>query len=266
MGFYSSIPVIKRARGYRLYDMRGKRIIDLYQQNGHAILGHRAFSLTTLLKNIISKGLIFDLPSIYTHRLKKAVKAMIPGVHTVCIAGSLDQGLRLLSEALGYSVALSDICDPVIGNTMGPIALWRPFAGDIPQNAHAQILLPVLPFSAGGAPVVICLNNKKIMIDDNLFPPLSPFILAGTIRALYDLKKYKKPEWLNEDMLSGAGKWEQQGIYLIPKMNEEEYKGVFEEFLAHGILLSPCYPCPSIFPGELSEGELKKVLRLLRGA
>ena len=264
-GLFSSVPLIKRARGYRLYDIKGKRIIDMYQQNGHGILGHRPFSLTTVLKNTLSRGIIFDLPSIYTHRFKKAVKSTIPGIHTVLVTHSLEFGLDSLSTILGFKMTKADIQDPLTDPCTGPVAFWRPFLEDQPiQKWNPQVLIPILPFSAGGAPVTICFIEKSMQVDENSFPPVSPVLLSGAVRSLYDLKKYKKPSWCTGDLLKGIKKWKQRGIYIIPCMEKEEYQSIFSKFLDHGVLLSPYYPCPSIFPGELSEGELQKVLHLLR--
>ncbi|MCW8965657.1 MAG: hypothetical protein OQK82_03085 [Candidatus Pacearchaeota archaeon] len=255
---YKFIPVIKRARGYRLYDNNGKRYIDLYQQNGHALLGHRAFSLTTILKNIISKGLIFDLPSIYASRLIKAVKELIPGIQSVFIAGSIEQGLKSLSAIGEMSLSQHDIYDPFLENKRGKIAVWRPFSGITYEDE--QILLPILPFSMGGSPIVICFRKKLMNLES--VPLLSPFILAGTVRAVYDLNKYIFPEWFNNNLLKNTGKWDQRGLYIIPKMEEKEYEVEFKRFLSKGVLLSPHYPQPSILPAELSSGELQNLLQL----
>ena len=35
------VPVIRRARGYRLYGFDGRRCLDLFQDGGRAVLGHR---------------------------------------------------------------------------------------------------------------------------------------------------------------------------------------------------------------------------------
>ncbi len=66
------LPLFRRARGYRLYDHSGQRYLDLYQGNGSGLLGHRAFRITTELKDVISRGLISDLPSVYLRRMEKA--------------------------------------------------------------------------------------------------------------------------------------------------------------------------------------------------
>jgi len=59
----SLLPVIRRARGYRLYGQDGRRYLDLWQGGGRALLGHRPARVTTVLKNVISTGLVTDLPS-----------------------------------------------------------------------------------------------------------------------------------------------------------------------------------------------------------
>ncbi len=53
-----TIPPIRRARGYRLYDHRGRRYLDLWQNGGHSLLGHRGLHLLSLLKNLMSRGLL----------------------------------------------------------------------------------------------------------------------------------------------------------------------------------------------------------------
>ena len=45
------IPRIRRARGYRLYDHHGRRYLDLWQNGGRSLLGHRPARQTTLLKD-----------------------------------------------------------------------------------------------------------------------------------------------------------------------------------------------------------------------
>lgn len=258
---YNHIPVIKRAREYRLYDEKGNRIIDFYQNNGHALLGHRAFKVTGVLKNVISKGIIFDLPSVYAYRLKKAVKQLIPGTKSVCLTGSLDHGLEIISQTLKTRVTESDIFDPLLTNKKGRIALWRPFTRD--NFDSVPVIIPVLPFSLAGSPVIVCFKEESNNSYKNT-TMISPLILAGTVRAVYDLKSYKKPEWLGEDLLKDVKEWEQKGIYIIARMKEDKYYSVFKNFLKQGILLSPHFPGPSIFPAELSHGELQKIFQLFR--
>ena len=44
------VPRIRRARAFRLYDVTGRRFLDLWQAGGEAILGHRAARTGAALK------------------------------------------------------------------------------------------------------------------------------------------------------------------------------------------------------------------------
>ena len=53
------VPIIRRAREYHLYSVTGKRYLDLWQNGGQALLGHRPGRLTTTLNGFQrSKGAI----------------------------------------------------------------------------------------------------------------------------------------------------------------------------------------------------------------
>lgn len=57
-----------------------------------------------------------------------------------------------------------------------------------------------------------------------------------------------------------ADLWERRGVYLSARCSRRAYDEVFDSYLAAGIVLSPRYPGPSVIPGELSDGEAKKVV------
>jgi hypothetical protein len=256
-------PPIKRARAYYLYDFKGKRYLDLYQQNGRALLGHRPAGLTRVLKQVASKGLIADLPSIYPGRLQKLLSHLLPAYHDFRVAGCMHRALELASLYLKKSVDAFMIHDPLYNNGTGgeqALGYWRPFCTP-PKSA--QVVLPVLPLAVSGAPVILCFKQKT----PAGFPSsdiVSPLLLAGLIRSGYDLLQYNKPEWYNEELLQAAPSWQQQGMYVTAACGQEAYERVFRSFLQQGFVLSPFYPGPSILPGEVSEGELKKMLKLFR--
>jgi hypothetical protein len=255
----SRLPPIKRARGYRFYDTRGRRYIDFYQNSGHALLGHRAYRLTTVMKNLISRGLIFDISSVYEKRLIHALWSLIPKYGTVGIVSSLDEACCYISRFRGVKVEKEDIVDPVISGRTGAVSYWRPFMHR--YNKKADVFIPILPFSIAGSPVILCFKGKKKALYTHEIP-ISPLILAGMLRSFHDLKKYRIPEWLTEDMFKECNSWKQEGIYITACFGEEKYTDVFNQFLEEGVILNPLYPGPSIFPSELSAGELKKVNKL----
>jgi hypothetical protein len=262
------LPVIRRARGYRLYDYRGKRYLDLYQQGGAGLLGHRAGNLNNLLKDLLSRGLAGDLPSIYQKRLEKALLARFPGYREVRIAASFAQALELGSRCLGRTLSAEDIWDPLTSPAAGAAATeaacWRPLLpGADAQAEQAEVLFPLLPFSLGGAPACVCFK-RPLPASFPVSSPLSPLILAGALRALNDLKRYAPAPWFRPDLLSDASGWTQQGVYLLSKSPREEYATIFLRFLEAGLLLSPCWPGPSILPAEASMGEVKRMLELFK--
>jgi len=254
--FYNLIPLIKRARGYRLYDYKGNRYLDLYQNNGHSILGHNTHYISKLMKNIISCGLISDLPSIYHKRIKKELKHTFDQYKSFLIFNSMEQAAATITKLTGKLI--DKISDPVLGD-IREVSFYRPF---LPKQilkelfSKARILVPIFPFSIGGSPVIVCFKDTIANIPEL---PVSPLLLAGTLKSIYSLKKAALPEW-QKNLDINNKYWNKMGLYIIPKITPKNYKKVFNFSLTNGILISPEYNKPSILPGEASTGEIKKML------
>jgi hypothetical protein len=281
-----SIPPIKRARGCYLYDFKGRRYHDLYRQNGAALLGHRPANLTRVMKQVMAKGLIADLPSVYEGRLRKAVQKLLPAykdIRVVCcehraveLAALYLQGKGKKDAAPLYETLPTPV-DPLVAGpgdaagaakaagTQERIAYWRPLCPPAPwaETAAADVVIPLLPLVVGGAPVVVCFK-EKLPPDFPASDHVSPLLLAGLIRAGYDLLLHRMPDWYTDELLVDAPGWEQRGPYIMASFAGEKYPGVFHAFLAQGFLLSPNYPGPSLLPWEVSPGELKKMLKLFQ--
>ena len=274
------VPPIKRARGYRLYDYRGKRYLDLWHNGGLAILGHRFESLTRELKSVLSRGLIFDLPSIYRRRPIRELQKRYSGFNTICICSTFEQALLILSRVLGQNITKTDICDPAKGES-GPVVYDRPFLGSKTvglkplesdatgaEGSTTRALLPIVPFRIGASPVILCLREAVAggdpprASDKDEASVISPLVLAGVLRSIHSLSRFIPPPWFSEPLFDDSSEWVQRGPYVLPRFESELYSQVFRHFLSEGILLSPCYEEPSILPGEASEGELKKMVRL----
>jgi len=262
----STIPPIRRARGYRLYDHRGRRYLDLWQNGGHSLLGHRGLHLMSLLKNLMSRGLLSDLPALQARHLEKALAGCLPDYPWVRLTRTPQEALALASRFLGREVSAAEVYDPALDLPPGsaPVARWRPLL-DYPSTGpgRPRVLLPVLPFAAAGAPAAACFDAEP----PGDFPasePLSPVLLAGAARCLHDLARYCLPEWYREDLLASAAGWAQRGVYLRAQCGPERYPEVFRAFLQAGLLLNPRYPGPSILPAEASPGEVAKMIQLFR--
>ena len=71
---YSRYGAVKRARGPFLYTERGVRIVDMYQENGRAVLGWGGGSAFTHLKNVLSRGLTGSYRTVFSFQLAKALE------------------------------------------------------------------------------------------------------------------------------------------------------------------------------------------------
>lgn len=266
------VPPIKRARGYRLYDYGGRRYLDLWQNGGSAILGHRFENLTRELKSVLSRGLIFDLPSIYRRRLIRELQKRYSGFNAIHICSTFEQALLILSRVLGQNITGRDISDPAKGES-GPVVYDRPFLGSKTvglkpldsdaietESSTMRALLPIVPFRISASPVILCLREE--VPDKEEVSVISPLVLAGALRSIHSLSRFIPPPWFADPLFDDSAEWIQRGPYVIPRFESELYSQVFRHFLSEGILLSPCYEEPSILPGEASEGELKKMVRL----
>ncbi|MDR3325477.1 MAG: hypothetical protein LBS82_05805, partial [Spirochaetaceae bacterium] len=130
------IPLIKRARGWRLYTADGRRLVDLWQCGGKALLGHRAHNVLRDVKNAAEKGLFAPLPSVCEGRLLRLLARLFPG-----------KAYRIYRDGLSLAAALK-----AGGFPPERVPLWRPFLDaespfalrfDVPPPS---VFSPVLPF------------------------------------------------------------------------------------------------------------------------
>ena len=236
----NKIPEINRARGYFVYTADGKRYLDMALEGGRLIMGHRQKGYALALKNVIDKGILSGYPSPYAYRLKQAVKALLGKECYVYLFKSEERA----REVLGSDNRFINTADPI----NDPIIL-------------------VLPVPADFAPGVIVSATELDLADE----PVSPVILAGAVRALYNLKAFLAErdysEWENAGIADACGdRWKVDLPYIYPLCEPDAYPAVWDAFFKEGIILSTDYDKPSLLPpsGELSEGNRKKVLELLK--
>ena len=261
---WERLPRVRRARGWRLYGEGGVSYLDLWGAGGQALLGHRPFRITTTLKDVISRGTLLDLPSVYGPRLEKALRRLFPAFPHVRLEAGPQEALAASRRRLGVDAPLHDPLRE--GRAAGPICLWRPFSPPgmrAEEAAEVRALLPVLPFGMGGAPAAVLFRDPPPATGgEGAPPPLSPVLLAGALRALHDLDRYRPAPWFREDLLAGCPGWVQRGIYFLPAFPPERYEAVFERFLEGRVLLPPRFGMPGILPAEASAGERKRMLEL----
>ncbi len=255
------VPVMRRARGFRLYDRRGRRYLDLFLNRGAAVLGHRPFRLQAEIKNVISRGGLFEMPSVYPLRLARALGRAYPGFESVRLARDLSEAITLAARYLECGKDEIRLCDPALGER-GRIVLDRPFLGESARSSAleaADVVIPVLPFDLGGSPCAMLFRGPAPAAEPGWLPPV---VAASALRAFHDLARRQPAAWYSDDLLARCPAWVQRGIYVAPRFGAQHYRAVFVRFLAAGVLLPPAYPGPAVLPGEASPGELALLMRL----
>jgi hypothetical protein len=234
--FQETIPRIKRARDYHLYDFKSRRYLDLCLDGGRALLGHKHGGTVNMMKNSLEKGLAAAYPSVYEGRLLRQVRRLYPGVTDV--------------RAGPAGVA-------------GKLPVVRPFedAGS-PESGVFELILP-LPGS--GVVRVVCSTSpsgeEKTAFEQAACPGWSVpgYLLSGLCRAAADLAAFAggvdPGVWAAFD----SPLWKRSGPWLFPAFPSERYPAVFSAFLGRGILISPFPDVPSCAPYRFTEGEIKPI-------
>ena len=251
------LPPIRRARDFRLYTEDGRRLVDLWQYGGAALLGHTPPGLLRTFKNTAARGLFAPLPGRLERRLLKALPGLFPGraFRFYDSEASLFRALAAdvpvsagTSVSAGTAVSAAppvSIPDPALPAWKpGLLSLWRPFL-DLPGKASlagkdavpggilaaetgivlavpaVPLLVPVLPLPWTGAPRILALDTARIRDAD--FPPpdtISPVYLAAAARALYDLKAavpFRGVSYTRINRALQKSPWRRRGIYLTCK-------------------------------------------------
>ncbi|MDR2629434.1 MAG: hypothetical protein LBC60_00770 [Spirochaetaceae bacterium] len=279
------MPMIRRARDFRLYTIRGRRLVDLWQLGGAALLGHNPPKVLRDFKNTAERGLFAPFPHPMEGRFFKALARLFPGGDFRVYADefSLRRALDRSGGDAGTLGTAPDGCpwtDPAFspdptalpaGARSSALALWRPFlkTGEegLAFSPDIPVQRPVLPLPWPGSPQVLILEKDR----SPGFPPsdpVSPAILAAAIRGIYDLlaaPERGSPRFPKIEKALKKGSWRRRGIYLtLPEAPDAaSYAELFRDFLDRGFLLPPSPAQPLILPGILSPGEEAALAELL---
>jgi hypothetical protein len=232
---------IARARGFRLYTEDGRRLVDLWQDGGKALLGHNPAAVSGALKNAAGRGLCAALPSRAEDRFVRALKTLFPAA----------RGCVFLDAA--FFSAPAELAREI------NVPLWRPFAADSGAVQNNPRFIPVLPWPL--APAVLVRTTDSAPPAERESPPPPPLILAASTRAIYNLAaapergsvRYSRVEAAVSRADSG---FQRDGIYLYARESAaSRWESVFSAFLRAGFLIPPAPAYPLILPAGLSPGE-----------
>lgn len=251
---FDSFPAIRRARGYRLYADDGRRYLDLYQDAGRAISGHRPQGLGRQAKSALEKLGTAGLPSHWSKRIDRLLTTHFPDYPYPLRFNSYEelivsQGISPTEVwdpwSLGYGLEAPASCT---------LSLWRPFL----ESPEAEVLLPILPGTGSWGGILALSRTPR----PSLGAPLPAFAEAAFERGarlyLESERIARSPE---EDSFPDR-LWRRIGPYLFPRFPREEYHSFCRQLIAAGIFPSPDYSTPSIVPAEFEPGEVKRLSEL----
>lgn len=259
---YQDLKEIRRAREYRLYDAAGRRYLDLYQDAGRAVLGHRPTDMNRSFKSAASKGLWAPFTSKTVIRLEQAVQRLV-GPGAIRFFSSMDRALssysreRVLDPLFADSWFSSVQPDPERALAL----LWRPFIpeeldallGRLLEMGQPVLLLPIMPVPGGFAPqAAVHLGNwRGALVPGDAVSPAAAAFASAALRELAGCRRESL-----ELPAPGADLWHQCGPYLLWKGDEVSYGRCRTALLEKGILLPASRNEPAILPSIYSEGEI----------
>ncbi|HUX13098.1 MAG TPA: hypothetical protein VMW87_08710 [Spirochaetia bacterium] len=267
------LPPISRAREFHLYSRDGNRFLDMYLSDGGALLGHRPRAVAREISSALSRGLFADYPSTLGARLERL---LVSGASRLGGNGREGRVFRNRERAFAaaatffgcnlYELPVADGARPALpidpGHSSDRVAapcrvvIFRPFAVDSAVPGDADIVLPIVPFPGDWAPAIAYFpprNGRGSLVPES--DTLSPALLGALNRAIHNL--LHSADWPGARIDSAKLKplWTANGPYLFACCGEEQYREVYDRFLARRILLNPQFPGPSILPIIWSEGE-----------
>ncbi|HAE22726.1 MAG TPA: hypothetical protein DCG47_10450 [Spirochaetaceae bacterium] len=267
------LPPIRRIRGNRLYAEDGRRLLDLWLDDGRGILGDAEKAAKTYASNAIDKGLLRPYPGLYERRFIKAVQARWPGYPCVRLYTSEESALRAAHRILGARPLIIDTAAREAAIPEGQpgaqpqaaLTLLRPFL-DTPAGARAspRLALPRLPCPRPYAPACLLSADAALSDPGELVPGMQLYAATRALDSLANTGRegYTEERWRLFDKRMGLY-FERRGPYLYARVTEDEYEGFFMAALQGGALISPIYAQPSIVAPDIDDGELKKLAAAL---
>lgn len=239
---------IKRARGFYLYTEKDVRLLDMYLDGGHSVLGWRFGKSRLYFKNSLDRGFSGSYARDFKAKLNKALKLY-------CKEYS---DFRFLAD-FNKIAQVENFCKENFGQKNIPIL--RPWQNIQKTFDCVEVLIPFgwngFKLFAFKGKALDFLREKKINSCAMPFP-----LQEAICRAFYDLiselpNRSEKDFSAFDDIF--APYFKRDGSYLFSTKSEVEYNDVFFKFLDAGILISPDFNLPSVVPFNVEKSTFKKL-------
>lgn len=247
----SRFGTVKRAKKCFLYTAKGVRLIDMFQENGRAILGWEGGSAFTMLKNVLSRGIAGSFETDFLYRTKRAVQELFSSEREIFIYYSKE-------EAFKAAVALS----PTGTNFFRP---WNSVKINWAE-IDSVVFEPPLPWAepicfVAAKPDCVkkALERAAIFSAGKKLPaPLHAAIARSIYNLISALQVRSEKDWFLYDKILSKY-WERKGPYLFPKISKENYRAFVLHCLDCGLVVNPDFSNPSIVPFGADKGVFTKL-------
>ncbi len=279
----SSLPDIRRARGWRLYTADGDRLLSLWSDFGRTLLGYTPRGLTRHVKSALDRGLSTPFPGSWNDRIARMTRDLYPEYACIRLRGSVEHMFRFERTRFLFDHYLRDRHIEQAPGGETPAAAGGKMTSSPPAHAAPPQAASVLPKSAPSVPVpapwsepvriilpipealstgILAYSAKPLDgIEDELIDGIrgacAIFALSlvrseqasGTLSARFE-ESWRRFDHCGIELFARSGPW------LTPKYPRDAHRELFAYCAARGVLISPEYDFPSSVPGDFNEGEL----------
>lgn len=232
---FSRYGAVVRCRGHFVYTKKGVRLVDLYRDNGRALLGWRGTAFTKL-KDVLGKGVTgtFIGEQGTSHQLNKALENL----------ASLNENSQVCAEGSFVNFDCSSLDFPNLKSLTPPL----PWASDI--------------FIAWYDTKDSLSDEEKAFLEAYKTTVPSP-LAAAIIRSIYDFVAFlgtvqEKDLFIYDQALTPYFK--RSGMVLEPKIQDPELYDQFVLFcLDNGVIINPEFGATSLVPFGCDKGVFSKL-------
>jgi glutamate-1-semialdehyde 2,1-aminomutase len=143
---------VERGEGAFVYDVEGRKLLDMVQSYGAVLLGHAHIAVTAAIKSAAAKGTTFGTPTPAEVLLAEAICARVEGCEQVrFVSSGTEAAMSAIRVARGYTgrdrVVKFDGCyhghsDLLLaGGGSGVATLGLPGSAGVPKNAVADTIV-----------------------------------------------------------------------------------------------------------------------------
>jgi glutamate-1-semialdehyde 2,1-aminomutase len=180
---------VARGSGAYVWDVEGRRYLDMVQSYGAAILGHAHPVVIEAIRKAAGEGTTFGAPTEREVLLAEAIASRVPGCEQVRLVSSGTEAcmsaVRLARGATGRArVVVFEGCyhghsDGLLaGGGSGVATLGLPASAGVPPAAVAETMVAPYNVVPSLGPDVACVIVEPVAANMGLVPP-APGFLAG---------------------------------------------------------------------------------------